>query len=114
MENHKTGSTATEAPTVGQDLAKDPMAVVDQVARQTGERLKSAADQLRARAPKDGLAGQVADSVTSGVKQAATHLQEQGFGGFVDDLVAIAKRHPVPMLILGIGGAFLFSRLRRD
>ena len=81
-----------------------------QAARQAGERLKSAADQLRAHAPGDGLAG----TVTSGVKQAATQLQEQGSGGLIDDLVAMAKRYPVPMLILGIGGGLLLSRLRRD
>jgi hypothetical protein len=52
--------------------------------------------------------------VTNGVKRAASQLQEQGFGGFIDDRVAIAKRYPVPMLILGIGGAFVLSRFRRD
>ena len=111
MDNDETGSTAMGTE---QDVAHDPMAAADQAARQTGERLKSVADQLRARAPKEGLAGQVVESVTSGVKQAATTLQEQGFGGVIDDLVSIANRHPVPMLILGIGGGFLLSRLRRD
>jgi hypothetical protein len=90
------------------------MAAADQAARQAGERLKSAADQVRAHAQGEGLAGQVADTVTSGVKQAATQLQEQGVRGLIDDFVAIAKRYPVPVFILGIGGGFLLSRLRRD
>jgi hypothetical protein len=114
MDKEESRGTASETFPSGSVAAHDPMAAADQAARQAGERLKSAADQLRARAPGDGLAGQVADSVTSGVKEAATHLQEVGFRGFIEDLVAIVKRYPLQTLVLGIGGGFLLSRLRRD
>lgn len=112
MDNQESSGTATFSP--GTSPVHDPMAAADHAARRAGERLKSVADQLRAHAPSDGLAGQVAETVTSGVKHAATQLQEQGFGGLIDDLVGIARRYPVPLLILGIGGAFVLSRLRRD
>ncbi len=64
MDKNESGGTATEATSVRQDAAHDPMAAAEQAARQAGERLKSAADQLRAHAPGHGLAG----TVTSGVK----------------------------------------------
>lgn len=78
--------------------------------RQAGESLKSAAEQLRARAPESGLAGYMADAVTSGVKQAATRLKEQGFGGLIDDPVAIARSYTMQAIVLGLGCGYLMSR----
>ena len=112
MDKQESGGTATETTSARRTTAHDPMAA--EAAKQEGESLKSAADPLRAHAPHDGLAGQVTDTVTSGIKQAATHLQQQASGGMIDGLVAIAKRYPVQTLLLGIGGGFLLSRLRRE
>ena len=77
MDNQESSGTATFL--AGTSPVRNPMAAADQGARQAGERLKSMADQLRAHMPGDGLAGQVAETVTRGVKHAATQLQEQGF-----------------------------------
>ena len=60
------------------------------------------------------LAGEVADVVTSGVKQGATYLQEEGLGPVIQNVVAIAKRYPMQTLLLGVGCGFLLFRLRRD
>ena len=114
MDKPESRSAATEPSSAANSTAHDPTGAADQAARQAAERLKSVADQLRTLAPNDGLAGRVADNVTSGIKQAAAQLQAEGFRGFIDDLVAIAKRYPMQTLLLGIGGGFLWSRLRRD
>ena len=82
--------------------------------KQAGHALKSAAEHLRSHLPDDGMAGQVADRLTSGINQAATQLQEQGFGGMIDDVVAIARRYPMQTLFIGLGCGYLWTRLHRD
>ena len=114
MEHQNTGGTINTAASVMQDVARDPKAAADEAARHVGDGLKSAADRLRARVPDNGIAGQVADTVTDGIKQAATRLQEQGFGGMIDDIVAIVRRYPMQAIFLGLTCGYLFSRLRRD
>jgi hypothetical protein len=64
--------------------------------------------------PASGLTGQMADTVTDGVKKAATRLQEEGFGGMIDDVVAIARRYPMQALFFGLGCGYLLFRFRRD
>ena len=69
---------------------------------------------VHAQLPDSGIAGQFADTLTRGVKEASTRLQEQGFGGMIDDVVAIARRYPMQSLLVGLGCGYLLSRLRRD
>ncbi len=114
MQHGKTGSTGGPAPSVAQEAAEDPTAAGDAAAKHIGDTLKSAAERVRSHLPEDGIAGQVADRLRSGIDQAAGHLQEQGFGGMIDDVVAIARRYPMQAIFLGLGGAYLLSRLRRD
>ncbi|MGZ8422264.1 MAG: hypothetical protein ACXWV7_04950 [Nitrospira sp.] len=114
MEKQKPIGTVKEAASAMQDAARDSKAAADQAASQAGETLKSAADQLRARLPETGMVGEMADRVTSGVKDAATHLQEEGFGGMVEDVVAIVRRYPMQTFLLGLGCGFLLSRFRRE
>jgi uncharacterized protein YidB (DUF937 family) len=94
--------------------ARDAKALADQAAKQIGETLKSTAEQARARVPEGGLAGQIADTVTTGIQQVATRLQEQGFRHTIDEAVAIARRYPVQAVAFGLGCVYLLSRLRRD
>jgi hypothetical protein len=56
----------------------------------------------------------VADTITGGIKQAATQLQEQGFGPMIDEVVAIARRCPMQAVAFGLGCGYLLFRLRRD
>ena len=112
MEKQYAGDTATTAATAMQDAARDPKAAADDATRQAGETLKSTADQLRAGLPESGMAGHMADAVTDGVKQAATHLQEQGFGGLIDDVIDIARRYPIQTLLVGLGCGLLLARRR--
>ena len=112
MEKQYAEDTATKVAAAMQDAARDPKAAADDATREAGETLKSTADQLRGRMPESGMAGHVADAVTDGVKQAATHLQEQGVGGLIDDVIAIARRYPVQMLLVGLGCGLLLARRR--
>lgn len=113
MEKQNLADTVKHAATAMSDAAHDPMAAADQNARQAGETLTSAADQLRARIPEGGTASEMADAVTSGVEQAATYMQEQGLERLIEDVIAVARRYPLQTLLLGLGCGFLLSRLRR-
>jgi len=114
MEKQNLADTVKQAATAMSDAARDPIAAADQAARQTGETLTSAADRLHARIPEGGTATEMADAVTSGVKQAATHLQEQGLERLIENVVAVARRYPLQTLLLGLGCGFLLSRLPRN
>jgi len=114
MEKQNPTGTMTESASVGQDAVQDAEAIADHAARQIGETLKSTAEQARGQVPEGGIAGQVADTVTTGIKQAATRLQEKGFSRTFDEAVAIARRYPVQAIAFGLGCVYLLSRLRRD
>jgi hypothetical protein len=107
MEDRDTGSTM-------QDMAQNTKAAANEAARHVGGKLESAAEHVRAQLPDSGIAGQVADRLTSGIKHAATRLQEQGFGEMIDDVVAIARRYPMQAFALGLGLGYLVFRLRRN
>ena len=114
MEYPNTEGTTNPAASALQDAARDPKGAADQATRQVGDTLKSAAEHVREQMPDSGIVGQVADAVSGGIKQAATPLQEQGFGGMIDDVVAIARRYPMQAIFVGLGCGYLLSRLRRD
>jgi hypothetical protein len=109
MEHRDTGDTGAI-----QDATHEPRAAADEAARNVGDRLESAAGRLRAQLPDSGIAGHAADRLTQGVKQATTSLQEQGIGGMIDDVITFARRYPMQALFVGLGCAYLLSRLRRD
>lgn len=52
MEHQNTGSIGSAI----QDMARDPKATADEAAKHVGDRLNSAADQLRAHMPDRGIA----------------------------------------------------------
>ena len=113
-KQHSSGSIKEAASTI-QSVIHDPLAAAgEHAAKLVGDTVKSAADQVRAHIPASGIAGEVADAVTGGVKQAATRLQEEGFGPMIEDVVAIARRYPVQALLLGLGCGYLFFRLRHE
>ena len=114
MEKQTAGDTVKEAALAIQEAAQKPMAAAGRIAKQAGETLKSAADRLRARVPESGMVGTVADVVTGGVKQAATRLEEQGFGSIAEDVMGIARRYPLQTLLLGFGCGYLLGRRRRE
>ena len=114
MDKETTADTVKEAASAIQDAARKPIAAAERIAKQTGDTLKSAADRLRARVPESGMTGTVADIVTGGVKQVATRLEEQGFGGILEDVVAVARRYPLQTLLLGFGCGYLWASRRRD
>ena len=109
-----TGTMTTEKNSVMQDAVRDAEALADHAAQQVGQTLKSTAEQARARVPQEGVAGQIAETVTTGIKQVATRLQEQGFRHTLDEVTTIARRYPVQAALFGLGCLYLLTRLRRD
>ena len=114
MEKQNPTGTMTEPRSVMQDAVRDAEALADHAARQMGETLKSTAEHARTRVPEGGIAAQVADTVTTGIQQAARRLQEKGFRHTFDEAVAIVRQYPVQAVAFGLGCVYLLSRLRRD
>jgi hypothetical protein len=113
MERQNTQSAGDPAASLMEVAARDPKRAANEAATHVGDRLESAAEYVRVQLPDSGIAGQLADTLSGGVKHAATRLQEQGFGGMIDDVVAIARRYPLEALFVGLGCGYLLSPLRR-
>ena len=114
MDKQNPSGPIREAASAIQDAIRDPLAAAgEHAANLVGDTVKSAADQVRARIPASGIAGEMADAVTRGAKEATTHLKEEGVGAMIEDVATIARRYPMQMLLLGLGCGYLFFRLRR-
>jgi len=115
MEKQNSPGTMTmEKDSVMQNAVRDAEALADHAAQQVGQTLKSTAEQAGERVPQEGIAGQIAATVTAGIQQVGTRLQEQGFRHTLDEVTAIARRYPVQTALFGLGCVYLLTRLRRD
>jgi ElaB/YqjD/DUF883 family membrane-anchored ribosome-binding protein len=78
-----------------------------------GDRLQSAAEAIRARAPREGMLGTAATAVADRLEGAGLYLQEENFVAMADDLASVIRRYPVQSLLIGASIGFLLGRLRR-
>ncbi len=101
------GSTLTRA-------ANDTAASAESISEQAGEAVGSAAENLRRELPENGMVGEGAAAISSGVRRTADYLQAEGMSGMVEDLEVLIRRYPLQTLLVGLGCGYLLSRLRPD
>ena len=78
-----------------------------------GDRLKSAADAIRERAPRDGMFGSAATAVADRLEGAGLYLQEENLTAIANDMAGVIRRYPVQSLAIGATIGFLLGRIRR-
>lgn len=105
---------AKQAGSAIKDTVDDTLASAGETAERAGEAVESGAEYLREHFPEAGKAGEAANAVARKVKQTSAYLQEQGFGGVVEDLELLIRRYPLQTLLLGVGCGYLLSRARPD
>jgi ElaB/YqjD/DUF883 family membrane-anchored ribosome-binding protein len=78
-----------------------------------GERLKSAADAIRERAPRDGMFGSAATAVADRLEGAGLYLQEENLAAIANDMAGVIRCYPMQSLVIGATIGFLLGRIRR-
>jgi hypothetical protein len=109
---------AQKARDIGHDLADAGRSAasaagkaVDQATSKTGEGIESLGDKVREYGPKQGYAGQAAETVANSIEKTGQYLKDEGFSGMANDLTEMVKRNPLPALLFGIGVGFILARL---
>jgi hypothetical protein len=75
-----------------------------------GGGMKTLADTMRDKGPREGVIGSATSSVASGLESGGEYLQEHGISGIGEDLTTLIRRNPIPALLIGVGLGFFLAR----
>ena len=105
--------TANRAQSGARQAAAETSSRANELSAAAGDRLKSAADTIRERAPRDGMWGTAATAVADRLEGAGMYLQEENLAAIAEDVGSIIRRYPVQSLLVGATIGFLLGRIRR-
>ena len=78
-----------------------------------GDKMKSLADVIRGKAPREGKIGTTATKVAGGLESASHYLQEKKFDHLGEDFRGLVRRYPLRSLLIGLGLGFLLAGRNR-
>lgn len=115
------GSTSSMAERA-KDMASSAAQSAGDMASSAGQRatssvasgMQSAAHTLRQNLPHEGMMGRASSAVADSLESGGRYLQEEGFGGMMEDLSGVIRRNPIPAVLVGIGVGFLLGRTLRS
>ena len=81
----------------------------NEVAPVIGERMKSLANVIREKAPREGKIGTTVTKVAGGLESASDYLQEKKFDHLGEDFRGLVRRYPLRALLVGLGLGFLLA-----
>jgi len=85
-------------------------AKADDAAAAVGGEMRSLADNIRAKAPHDGMVGNTSSAVAQALESYGREL-EQGLNVVAKDMTNVIRRHPIPAIVVGVGLGFLMMRM---
>ena len=85
----------------------------NQAAPVIGEKMKSLANVIREKAPREGSVGTTATKVAAGLESASDYLQEKKFDHLGEDFRGLVRRYPLRSLLIGLGLGFLLAGRNR-
>jgi hypothetical protein len=71
--------------------------------------MHSLAGSIREHAPSQGMIGNAAGSVADSLDSGSRYLQQEGFGGLVDDVANTVRRNPISCVLCCVGVGFLLG-----
>jgi uncharacterized protein YjbJ (UPF0337 family) len=77
-----------------------------------GERMKSLANVIRKKAPREGKIGTTVTKVAGGLESASCYLQEKKFDHLGEEFRGLVRRYPWQSLLIGLGLGFLLGGRR--
>jgi hypothetical protein len=72
--------------------------------------MRSVAGTIRDHAPQ-GMLGTAAGSVADTLESGGRYLEQEGFSGMAEDVIAIVRRHPIPSMLICAGIGFCLGRM---
>jgi len=105
----KTGGAVAGMSAKARELGSTAARKANQAAPVIGEKMKSLANVIREKAPREGKIGTTATKVAGGLESASSYLQEKKFDHLGEDLRGLVRRYPLQALLVGLGLGFLLA-----
>src|SRR6266404_7615931 len=105
----KTGGAVASMSAKARELGATAARKANEAAPVIGEKMKSLANVIREKAPREGKIGTTATKVAGGLESASYYLQEKKFDHLREDLRGLVRRYPLQALLVGLGLGFLLA-----
>ena len=109
----KTGGAVASMSAKARELGATAAKKANEAAPVIGEKIKSLADVIRGKAPREGKIGTTATNVAGGLESASDYLQEKKFDHLGEDFRGLVRRYPLQSLLIGLGLGFLVAGRNR-
>jgi ElaB/YqjD/DUF883 family membrane-anchored ribosome-binding protein len=111
--SEKVQQATSSAMGKAQEMANIASKRVDDATAALGERVKSTADTIRERGPREGMLGSATGAVADSLEHTGRYIQEEGILGMAEDVTELIRRNPIPAMLVGVGIGFLLAKLTR-
>ena len=105
----KTGGAVAAMSAKARELGSTAARKANEGAPLIGEKMKSLANVIREKAPREGKIGTAATRVAGGLESASDYLQEKKFDHLGEDFRGLVRRYPLQTLLVGLGLGFLLA-----
>ena len=105
----KTGGAVGRMSVKAREFGATAAKKANEAAPVIGERMKSLANVIREKAPREGKIGTTATKVAGGLESASNYLQEKKFDHLGEDFRGLVRRYPLQSLLIGLGLGFLLA-----
>jgi uncharacterized protein YjbJ (UPF0337 family) len=109
----KTGGAVAGMSVRAREFGATAAKKANEAAPVIGEKMKSLANVIRGKAPREGKIGTTATKVASGLESASSYLQEKKFDHLGEDFKGLVRRYPLRSLLIGLGLGFLLIGRKR-
>ena len=96
-----------------QEFGATAMRKANEVAPVIGDKIKSLANGIREKAPREGSVGTTATKVADGLESAGDYLQEKRFEHLGEDFWGLVRRYPLRSLLIALGLWFWLAGRRK-
>jgi uncharacterized protein YjbJ (UPF0337 family) len=105
----KTGGAVAIMSAKARELGSTAARKANEAAPVIGGKMKSLANVIREKAPREGKIATTATKVAGGLESASDYLQEKKFDHLGEDLRGLVRRYPLQTLLVGLGLGFLLA-----
>jgi len=107
--SQKAGEIRSKVEEGAKDFAHQAGQTAEQAAVAAGRGMQNFSETIREHAPQGGMWGSAAKTVSDRIESGGRYLEQEKFSGVMDDLSEVARRNPVPTLLLAVGVGFLLA-----